>query len=676
MPSRHLSFTHQQQQQHQHKTTLTFIFISITIFSSLLIILAISYIIYQFGYSLIQSLNKRLNKRIRTSPLDSHPHITNLRRFTYKELTSATNTFSRENHIGKGGSCTVYRGILKSGKLVAVKVMESDTSDSDREFSNELRILSSFDSRSQFVVSLLGYCIHKQRKLVVYEYMPNKSLQEALFGSSNNNNTTTNNNNNNNNDLVDTNKVLSWSRRFEIVRDVSYGLEFLHRECDPPVIHGDMKPSNVLLDTDFRAKISDFGLSKLKVEQDFGVDMFSQDLSGVGTGAGAVESPVIGTPVESYSNEVDFAVALQASSSSTPMNVKLGLGAINDKGKDVLIGANIENGNGNGNDWNTKKFTNFDANDEDLGHDFGKEQISCTDGLDDRTSKKQWGKDWWWKQEGSGELCSKDYVQEWIGSQISPSANADWDDDKNSERPDFVSKAMENEEPREWKRHRKMEEWWKDEQLDELETKKVKKKTKRRFKLSIFKRTRKQKARGHENGLDTTNEFSFKKQENGDVFSRELSSTTSMRGTLCYVAPEYGGCGYLMEKADIYSFGVLILVIVSGRRPLHVLASPMKLEKANLISWCRQLAQGGDLLELVDERLKGDYNKAQASLCLNLALACLQKMPELRPDIGDIVKILKGEMDLPVLPYEFSPSPPSKWAGKSRSIRKYKNTVD
>ena len=80
---------------------------------------------------------------------------------------------------------------------------------------------------------------------------------------------------------------------------------------------------------------------------------------------------------------------------------------------------------------------------------------------------------------------------------------------------------------------------------------------------------------------------------NGDLFSHELSSITSMRGTLFYVAPEYGRCGFLMEKADIYSLGVLILVIVSGRRPLHVLASPMKVEKANLISWCRHLAHVG-----------------------------------------------------------------------------------
>jgi serine/threonine protein kinase len=198
----------------------------------------------------------------------------------------------------------------------------------------------------------------------------------------------------------------------------------------------------------------------------------------------------------------------------------------------------------------------------------------------------------------------------------------------------------------------------------------------RRFR---FHRRREKMGEQNQNDTDQNGEFSFRrgwKKKNarstgsdmwsGDLFSRELSSTTSMRGTLCYVAPECGGCGYLMEKADIYSLGVLILVIVSGRRPLHVLASPMKLEKANLISWCRQLAQTGNILELVDERVKDEYNKEQASLCINLALSCLQRMPELRPAIGEIVKILKGEMDLPPLPFEFSSSPPSKLCSRSR----------
>ncbi|KAK1413135.1 hypothetical protein QVD17_34902 [Tagetes erecta] len=640
MPSRQPDFTHQQSTKH----TATFIFLIITVLSSLVILFAVFYFIYYLWYSLI--------RRQRTSPLNSCPVFLKLRRYTYKELVSATNAFSGDNFIGKGGSGTVYRGILKNGKLVAVKLLDSDSLEAEREFQNELRILGGLES--QFVVSLLGYCVEKRKRVVVYEYMPNRSLQESLFSD----------------------RSLSWERRFEIILDVSRALEFLHHECDPPVIHGDVKPSNVLLDAEFRAKLSDFGLSRLKMEPEFGVgvgvDLFSQDLSGTLAGGGTGESPAIGTPVDStIGNEVDFALALQASSSSTPVSSKvvcnrLGLGFTNEKGKD--------------------KFTNYD---DDLSQScYNSENNHVTESncnsnpVDEQKScKKQWGKDWWWRQDGSGELSSKDYVREWIGSQICPSANPEWDDDNNSTKFNTSNDVKRNEEQRGWKQHRQMQEWWKEEHLDELTKKqvkqKVKQKIKRRFKLKFFHKTRKQ------NRHDHKSEFSFRQNSknntemySGDVFSRELSSTTSMRGTLCYVAPEYGGCEFLIEKTDIYSFGVLILVIISGRRPLHVLASPMKLEKANLISWCRQLAHGGDLLELVDEKLKEDYNKTQAILCVNLALACLQKMPELRPDIGDIVKILKGEMELPVVPFEFSPSPPSKLAGRSRSRKKNKTNTD
>ncbi|KAI3763260.1 hypothetical protein L1987_53714 [Smallanthus sonchifolius] len=656
MPSRQSSFTHQQSTKHR----ATFIFLIITVFSSFLILFGVFYLIYYLWYSLIH--------RARTSPLNSCPVFLKLRRYTYKELVSATNGFSDDNYIGKGGSGTVYRGILRNGKLVAVKLLDSDSLDAEREFQNELRILGGLES--QFVVSLLGYCVDKRKRVVVYEYMPNRSLQESLFSD----------------------RSLNWNRRFEIILDVSRALEFLHRECDPPVIHGDVKPSNVLLDSEFRAKLSDFGLSRMKVEPEFGVDLFSQDLSGTLAGGGTGESPAIGTPVESSTaNEVDFALALQASSSSTPINSKLvcnrlkGLGFTNEKGKDLSVG------NGGRDDWIHNKFMHQD---DELGQNFDNNHITESNSSsnfnhadDHKTGKKQWGKDWWWKQDGSGELSTKDYVREWIGSQICPSANPEWDDDKNSEKPDFdhspkvntsnANKPSENEERRGWKQHRKMQEWWKEEHLDELTKKHVQKKIKRRFKLKLCIFRRRRKANRH----DFKSEFSFRQNSktemySGDVFSRELSSTTSMRGTLCYVAPEYGGCEFLIEKTDIYSFGVLILVIVSGRRPLHVLASPMKLEKANLISWCRQLAHGGDLLELVDERLKDEYDKTRAMLCVNLALACLQKMPELRPDISDIVKVLKGEMELPVVPFEFSPSPPSKLAGRSRSRRKNKTNAD
>lgn len=699
-------------------------FLTVTICSSLIILFAVVYFLYYLWYSLVH--------RSRTSPFDSTTPLVKLQRFTYKELRSATNAFSDSNSIGKGGSGTVYRGILKDGKLVAVKLLDSASLQSEREFQNELQVLGGL--RSSFIVNLLGYCVEKSRRLVVYEYMPNRSLQENLFSESN--------------------LGLNWGRRFDIILDIAKALAFLHLECEPPVIHGDVKPSNVLLDSEYGAKLSDFGLSRLKLEAEFGVDMFSQELGksqelwksqelsgnlgtgggGTGTGTG---TPVIGTPVDGH-DEVDFALALQASSSTKNTtafhNLKsLSWGSLNfngnffidddtksrnAKGKEVSI---VENG---GEDSN--KFLN--PENELSGVELGKELNlnAALVGDEHGTRTKQWGKDWWWRQDGSGELSSKDYVMEWIGSQICPSPTPDWDEEKKSSpqdndlvdnsmqlnkvedklenqlqesRLDCPNNGVEREGSNRWRRkrnkkHRKMQEWWKEEHLDELSRKNTKVneldvKMKKRFKMphfSLGKRfcLKRRNVRRQSQDLDNQDgEFSFRKgwkkknarsvnsdMWSGDLFSGQLSSTTSMRGTLCYVAPEYGGCGYLMEKADIYSLGVLILVIVSGRRPLHVLSSPMKLEKANLISWCRHLAHAGNVLEIIDEKLKDEYSKEQASLCIHLALACLQKVPELRPDVGDILKILKGEMELPALPFEFSPSPPSKLFSRSRRRQK------
>ena len=660
--------------------------------------------------------------RAKTIPFDSSAPL-KLQRYSYRELKQATNGFDTANIIGKGGSGTVFRGILKDGKLIAIKRLDTLSLQTEREFQNELQILGGL--RSPFLVALLGYCVEKNKRVLVYEYIPNNSLQESLFGEGC--------------------FCLSWERRFDIILDVARALEFLHLGCDPPVIHGDVKPSNVLLDSDYRARISDFGLSRIKVEGEFGVDLFSQDLgksqdlwkSQDLSGNLAMETPAIGTPVESP-HEVDFALALQASTSSKNSRISYNAKALNmnslnynanmasesdvksssAKGKEVSV---IDVG---GDDW-TNRFVPYDEEFSSIDH--SKElNFNASSTADEEVDTKQWGKNWWWKQDGSGELCSKDYVMEWIGSQICPSTNPDWDEEKKSTAPEQnnldnstpldkledvtephfqeggfdqnldkgyeknVSRGKKNRK----KKQRKMQEWWKEEHLAEIsrkgsKLKNLETKWRRGFKMPHFglgRRfhfRRKNLVEQNQNECDVNGEFSFRRgwkkkstrsvasdMWSGDLFSRELSSTTSMRGTLCYVAPEYGGCGFLMEKADIYSLGVLILVIVSGRRPLHVLASPMKLEKANLISWCRHLAQAGNILELVDERLKDDYNKDQASLCINLALTCLQKLPELRPDIGEIVKILKGEMDLPPLQLEFSPSPSSKIYSRARRKQK------
>lgn len=689
------------------------IFLAITIAASLIILSAFLYFVYYLWYSLV--------RRSRTSPFDGASPLNKLQRFSYRELKNATHNFSSSNSIGKGGSGSVFRGILKDGKLVAVKLLDSNSFQCEQEFQNELKILGGVKPCT-LVVSLFGFCLEKGNRLLVFEYMPNRSLQESLFFDSNNGSSS--------------NAIsLNWGRRYSVILDIAKALAFLHLECEPPIIHGDVKPSNVLLDSEFRAKLSDFGLSRLKVEGEFGVDLFSQefgksqelwksqDLSNSNTCLASYETPPIGTPVESHENdEVDFAMALQASASSknsckvyhnvmglaiNSLNFNFSNGGIDDhkssnsKGKELS-----ENGGG---EWN--KFVPYD--DELSSIDHSKELNSkVDDGNRDNVGAKQWGKDWWWKQDGSGELCSKDYVMEWIGSQICPSSNPDWDEEKGTledrtglDKREEVNEnqvqevgfeCVKKEDSKRWRartnNHRKMYEWWKDEHLEEI-SKKSKKSSRLKERLKVahfglgkcfeFRRRRGKFAHENENANDQNMEFSFRKgwrRKNSpsmgseDLFSRELSSTTSMRGTLCYVAPEYGGYGYLMEKGDIYSLGVLILVIVSGRRPLHVLSSPMKLEKANLISWCRSLAHSGNVLELVDERLGEDYCKVQAMLCIHLALACLQRMPELRPDIGDVVKILKGEMELPSLPFEFSPSPPPR--SYSRSRRRQKSNVD
>ncbi|XP_028781028.1 putative receptor-like protein kinase At1g80870 [Neltuma alba] len=689
---------------HHFFTKYKVLFLALTISASLVIFCTIFYFLYHLWYSVVH--------RAKTIPFDANSPL-KLRRFSYKELKQATNGFHTENVIGKGGSSTVFKGKLNDGKSIAIKRLDALCIQTQQEFQNELQILGGLTS--PFVVTLLGYCMEKNKRALVFEYMPKRSLQESLFGD-------------------ERCLSLSWERRFLVILDVAKALEFLHLDCDPPVIHGDIKPSNVLLDEEHHAKISDFGLSRIKVEEgEFDGNMFSQDLGDKSqelwksqefSGNLTAGSPAADERV----NEVDFALALQASSSSKYSRVGLNVGALNLNS--LNYNAYISESEARTTSVKGKEILSFDIGGDDRRNEF----VPCDDDFSnidhskelnvnassvdkEKPSEKQRGKDWWWRQDESAELCSKDYVMEWIGSQIHPS-NTDWDEEKNIHEetelgnksptdkiddvhgPQFQAMgtkdadngADENKESVEKKhheKHRKMQELWKEENLGESSKnngnlKNLQTKWKQGFKVPHFGLDRKfylcrcrKFQREDQNDYHQNGEFSFRKgwrkkgnspsidseiMRSGDLFS----STTSMRGTLSYAAPEYGGCeGFSVEKTDIYSFGVLILVIVSGRRPLQVLPSSLKLEKANLVSWCKQLAQSGNILELADERLREDYNKEQASLCINIALSCLQKNPELRPDIGDIVKILKGDMNLPPIPFEFSPSPPFRLYRKS-----------
>ncbi|KAK7359428.1 hypothetical protein VNO77_01388 [Canavalia gladiata] len=159
------------------------------------------------------------------------------------ELKEATNNFSKK--IGKGSFGSVYYGKTSDGKEVAVKSMNDSSSHGNQQFVNEVALLSRIHHRN--LVPLIGYCEEECQHILVYEYMHNGTLRDHIHECSNN-------------------KNLDWLARLRIAEDAAKGLEYLHTGCNPSIIHRDVKTSNILLDINMRAKVSDFGLSRLAEE--------------------------------------------------------------------------------------------------------------------------------------------------------------------------------------------------------------------------------------------------------------------------------------------------------------------------------------------------------------------------------------------------------------------------
>ncbi|KAF3953547.1 hypothetical protein CMV_021023 [Castanea mollissima] len=161
-------------------------------------------------------------------------------------LKQATNNFNEDNILGRGGFGVVYKGEYHDGTKVAVKRMESAAMGSKgiNEFQAEISVLNKV--RHRHLVSLLGCCINEKERLLVYEYMPQGSLTQHLF------------------DLGENGcSPLTWKQRIQIAMDVARGMEYLHSFAPQIFIHRDLKPSNILLGSDMRAKVADFGLVKI-----------------------------------------------------------------------------------------------------------------------------------------------------------------------------------------------------------------------------------------------------------------------------------------------------------------------------------------------------------------------------------------------------------------------------
>ncbi|KAI9197898.1 hypothetical protein LWI28_006351 [Acer negundo] len=157
----------------------------------------------------------------------------------YHLLEAATNNFGESNVLVEGGRGRVYKAHFNEKFLAAVKRIEGGQ-DAQKEFENEMNWLVTF--RHQNIISLVGCCIHGETKFLVYEMMQNGSLENQLHGPTHGSD-------------------LTWHQRLKIAVDVARGLEYLHEHCNPPIVHRDLKSSNILLDSSFNAKLSDFGLA-------------------------------------------------------------------------------------------------------------------------------------------------------------------------------------------------------------------------------------------------------------------------------------------------------------------------------------------------------------------------------------------------------------------------------
>ncbi|XP_016432712.1 putative serine/threonine-protein kinase PBL25 [Nicotiana tabacum] len=164
--------------------------------------------------------------------------------FTFRELATATKNFRAECLIGEGGFGRVYKGLLnKTGQIVAVKQLDRNGLQGNREFLVEVLMLSLLHHPN--LVNLIGYCADGDQRLLVYEYMPLGSLEDHLLD-------------------IEPDKIpLDWFTRMKISLHAARGLEYLHHKANPPVIYRDLKSSNILLDKEYNAKLSDFGLAKV-----------------------------------------------------------------------------------------------------------------------------------------------------------------------------------------------------------------------------------------------------------------------------------------------------------------------------------------------------------------------------------------------------------------------------
>ncbi|XP_074272112.1 G-type lectin S-receptor-like serine/threonine-protein kinase At1g11300 [Silene latifolia] len=224
------------------------IIIAITVISSAFV--SIASVVYLWAWiTLRNGKKKRAKETLKVAQwqsiigaADSGNDFQDLPLFKFTKLVNATDNFAEINKLGRGGFGTVYKGTLEDGEEVAVKRLSKLSGQGLTEFVTEVLVISKLQHRN--LVRLLGCCVEGEEKLLVYEYMPNKSLDALLFDRLHQ-------------------ELQGWKTRFNIIQGICRGLLYLHRDSRLRIIHRDLKASNILLDDELNPKISDFGMAKI-----------------------------------------------------------------------------------------------------------------------------------------------------------------------------------------------------------------------------------------------------------------------------------------------------------------------------------------------------------------------------------------------------------------------------
>ncbi|KAL1201615.1 Cysteine-rich receptor-like protein kinase 15 [Cardamine amara subsp. amara] len=200
-------------------------------------------------------LAKRAKKTFNAAPAFDGDDITTIDslQLDYRTIQAATNNYSENNKIGQGGFGEVYKGTLSNGSDVAVKRLSKSSGQGDTEFKNEVVLVAKLQHRN--LVRLLGFSVDGEERVLVYEYVPNKSLDYFLFDPAKQG-------------------QLDWTRRYTIIEGIARGILYLHQDSRLTIIHRDLKASNILLDADMNPKIADFGMARI-----FGMDQTQANTS-------------------------------------------------------------------------------------------------------------------------------------------------------------------------------------------------------------------------------------------------------------------------------------------------------------------------------------------------------------------------------------------------------------